>query len=218
MPDGRLLAQQPCLFSARAASCRAWQPKLSCRAPVIEATGLACRRFHAPSSLGCSPPARWRCSPRTSAGRAAWRLAGRAAASSPHGANWPDPAATNGPRLDRGYAFRRASRKRAHGRSNPGGGSVCRNNRPIAGATIRVQSGGRTLTRFAKSGASYLSSSDPRILVGLGPSAKVDKVSVQWPWESAQEWTGLASDTYYRLKEGEPAAERQSAAGSLFRQ
>jgi enediyne biosynthesis protein E4 len=85
---------------------------------------------------------------------------------------------------------------------------VGRGHRPVAGATIRVETGGRQLTRFATSGGKYLSTSDPRILVGLGDADRVDRVSVQWPWGELQTWSGggLAIDRYWRLEEGVPEA------------
>lgn len=82
-----------------------------------------------------------------------------------------------------------------------------RNHRPVAGATITVRIGEKVMTRFAKSGGSYLSTSDPRILVGLGDSAQAVSVTVRWPWGETQSWNDLAADCYWRLKEDSPAAE-----------
>lgn len=42
-----------------------------------------------------------------------------------------------------------------------------RDRKPLAGATVRLTVAGQILTRFSKSGGSYLSSSDPRELFGL---------------------------------------------------
>lgn len=81
---------------------------------------------------------------------------------------------------------------------------IGRGHRPISGATVRVTAGGRTLTHFSKSGGSYLSSSDPRILIGLGNADRLEKLTVQWPWGELQEWDAesLAIDRYWRLEEG----------------
>lgn len=83
---------------------------------------------------------------------------------------------------------------------------VGRGHRPVIGATVTVESNGRRLTRFARSGGSYLSSSDPRLLFGLGTATSVGTVTVRWPWGSSQRWEGLAVDRYWELVEGEPAA------------
>jgi len=81
---------------------------------------------------------------------------------------------------------------------------VGRGHRPVAGATIRVAAGGRQITRFATSGGKYLSSSDSRILIGLGNAECVSSVTVQWPWGETQTWRGeqLALDRYWRFDEG----------------
>lgn len=83
---------------------------------------------------------------------------------------------------------------------------VGRNNRPIAGATLTVQAGDRTLTRFVKSGGSYLSTSDPRVLVGLGHAGQKVSVTVKWPWGETQRWSDLEVDRYWQLKEDSPDA------------
>src|SRR5262249_36524253 len=57
-----------------------------------------------------------------------------------------------------------------------------RNNRPVAGATVSLEVGEHRLTRFARSGGSYLSSSGPRILLGLGSAGQVGRLTVRWPW------------------------------------
>jgi hypothetical protein len=77
-------------------------------------------------------------------------------------------------------------------------------NRDIVGAKIVVEAGKRRLTRFARGGGSYLSSSDRRILVGLGSAEKVGRVTVTWPWGEEQHWEELPIDRYWRLVEGQP--------------
>lgn len=85
-----------------------------------------------------------------------------------------------------------------------------KNHRPIAGATVTLEVGDRRLIRFAKSGGSYCSSNDPRILFGLGPETKVGRLTVRWPWGETQSWTLPAVDRYWELVEGE-AAPREPA-------
>jgi hypothetical protein len=75
----------------------------------------------------------------------------------------------------------------------------------VVGATLTLEVGERRLTRFARSGGSYLSSSDPRILFGLGPATQVGRLTVRWPWGETQHWDGLAIDQYWELTEGSPS-------------
>lgn len=53
--------------------------------------------------------------------------------------------------------------------------------RPAIGASVQVHAGGRVIHRLLKGGGSYLSSNDPRILVGLGSATEVDRVEIIWP-------------------------------------
>ncbi len=78
-----------------------------------------------------------------------------------------------------------------------------RDRKPLAGATVRLTVAGQILTRFSKSGGSYLSSSDPRELFGLGALSKIDALSVQWPWGETQTWPGaaLTVDRYWHVAE-----------------
>ncbi|HRA21666.1 MAG TPA: CRTAC1 family protein, partial [Anaerolineae bacterium] len=69
-------------------------------------------------------------------------------------------------------------------------------------ATV-VTEGGRRLTRRAAFDGSYLSVSDPRLLVGLGEDSPV-AVEVRWP-DGLHErfaWEGRSTETYVDLKEG----------------
>ncbi|MFO0905049.1 MAG: CRTAC1 family protein [Pirellulales bacterium] len=88
-----------------------------------------------------------------------------------------------------------------------------RANRPIAGACVVVQFEDRQITRFAKSGGSYLSSSDPRLLFGLPGATKIQQVQVHWPWGDVQTWDGalFSLDQYWRLDEQQPAPTRAVA-------
>ncbi len=72
------------------------------------------------------------------------------------------------------------------------------------GTRVILRAGGRTQTRFARGGGSYASSSDRRLVFGLGAADRVERVTVIWPDGRRQEWTGLAVDRYHVLegKEG----------------
>jgi RNA polymerase sigma factor (sigma-70 family) len=84
-------------------------------------------------------------------------------------------------------------------------------NRDVAGTHVKVEVGGRTLTRFAMGGGSYLSSSDRRLVFGLGLSEKIDRVLVTWPSGKEQQWQGdqIKTDHYWRLVEGKDAPEQR---------
>ena len=77
--------------------------------------------------------------------------------------------------------------------------------RDAVGARLTLEVGGRRLVREVKGGGSYLSSSDRRIVFGLGASAAAERLTVRWPSGRTQVWDGkaLAADRYWRLVEGE---------------
>ncbi len=63
-------------------------------------------------------------------------------------------------------------------------GTSC--NRDAVGALITWSAGGVRHSRLKTSGGSYLSSHDPREVLGLGTAAKADWVEVKWPAPSAR--------------------------------
>ena len=83
---------------------------------------------------------------------------------------------------------------------------VGKDRRDIAGATVTLESGGRTLSRYAKGGGSYASSPDRRLVFGLGSEPKIHRVEVSWPWGEQQTIEGLTADRYWRITEGEGEA------------
>lgn len=93
-------------------------------------------------------------------------------------------------------------RNRASGGHWLGVRLVAPDNRDVVGARLTLQSGGRSLTRFAKGGGSYLSAGDPRHLFGLGGAGEVGRLTVTWPWGQEDHWDGLAVDRYWRLSPG----------------
>jgi enediyne biosynthesis protein E4 len=71
------------------------------------------------------------------------------------------------------------------------------------GALVGVERAGRpTLWRRVKTDGSYLSASDPRVHFGLGASAALDAIVVQWPDGQRERWTGLAGDRLITLRRG----------------
>jgi hypothetical protein len=75
--------------------------------------------------------------------------------------------------------------------------------RDAVGARLTLEVGGRKLLRTVKGGGSYLSSSDRRVLFGLGSNDKVGRLSVRWPSGKVQSWDNLPVDRYCRLVEGQ---------------
>ena len=82
-----------------------------------------------------------------------------------------------------------------------------KDHRAVVGARVTLQAPAGTLTRFAKGGGSFASTSDPRLLFGLGADATVGKVTVHWPWGGAEVFTGITADRYWKLAEGEGKAK-----------
>ena len=69
-----------------------------------------------------------------------------------------------------------------------------------------VECGGQTRTHYVVGGGSYLSASDRRLTLGLGPATQADRVTVRWPSGKSQDYCNLAAGRYWRLREGEPQA------------
>jgi enediyne biosynthesis protein E4 len=78
-------------------------------------------------------------------------------------------------------------------------------NPDAVGARLRYQSGDLQRSRTRIAGGSFLSSHDPRIVLGLGQRAKIDWLEVKWPQPSGavERFTGLPMDRYITIVEGE---------------
>lgn len=86
-------------------------------------------------------------------------------------------------------------------------GDGVKSNRDAVGARVEVEAGGARQVRFVVGGGSYLSARDRRVLVGLGPADRADRVIVMWPSGRRQEFRNLPGRRGYRLVEGESPAE-----------
>ena len=73
------------------------------------------------------------------------------------------------------------------------------------GAKVTYQSGDLQRHKFKVGGGSYLSSHDPRMVLGLGPRAKIDWLEVEWPQPSGrkQRFTDLPIGRYITIVEGQ---------------
>jgi len=78
-------------------------------------------------------------------------------------------------------------------------------NRDAIGARISYQSGDLKRTRMKVGGGSYLSSHDPRMVLGIGSRTKIDSLEVKWPQPSgkAERFTNLPIDRYITITENE---------------
>jgi hypothetical protein len=76
-------------------------------------------------------------------------------------------------------------------------------NRDAIGAKVSWSVGGARKSRYKTNGGSYLSSHDPRMVLGLGSAAKLDYVEVHWPAPSGVvERFQVPVDQYTTLVEG----------------
>jgi len=80
-----------------------------------------------------------------------------------------------------------------------------KSNRDAVGARITYQAGDLKRSRMKVGGGSYLSSHDPRIVLGIGQRKKLDWVEVKWPLPSGavERFTDLPIDRYITIVEGE---------------
>lgn len=76
-------------------------------------------------------------------------------------------------------------------------------NRDAIGARIRWSAGGVVRSRLKNNGGSYLSSHDPREVLGMGKASKIDWVEVTWPKPGGkvQRVVGPPVDRYITIKE-----------------
>jgi hypothetical protein len=83
------------------------------------------------------------------------------------------------------------------------------------GARVGVlRRGAKTLWRRVTTGGSYASSSDPRLLFGLGDSSEVEAVQVEWPDGKVERFTGVESGRYSTLRQGTGSPGSSPGAGS----
>ena len=82
-----------------------------------------------------------------------------------------------------------------------------KSNPAAAGAIIAWQVGGLKRSRLKTAGGSYLSSHDPREILGLGAAKKIDYVEIRWPGGKIDKLTNLPINTYLKVIEGECIAK-----------
>jgi enediyne biosynthesis protein E4 len=82
-----------------------------------------------------------------------------------------------------------------------------RSNRNAVGARVEVEAGGVRQVRFVNGGGSYLSASERRLLLGLGPADRAERVTVHWPSGRKQVFQNLPGRRWWRLHEGNDKPE-----------
>jgi hypothetical protein len=80
-----------------------------------------------------------------------------------------------------------------------------KSNPDAIGARITYQAGDLKRSHMKVGGGSYLSSHDPRMVLGLGGRKKIDWLEVKWPQPSglAERFTDLPIDRYITIVEGQ---------------
>ena len=81
-------------------------------------------------------------------------------------------------------------------------GTTC--NRDAVGAKLTWSIGGKVKHKLRNAGGSYLSSHDPRDVIGLGAATALDYLEVTWPLPSGktERFTSLPIDKYVSITEG----------------
>jgi enediyne biosynthesis protein E4 len=77
-------------------------------------------------------------------------------------------------------------------------------NRDAVGARVTYQAGDLKRSRMKVGGGSFLSSHDPRLVLGIGTRTKIDWLEVSWPQPggATERFTGLPIDQYVTITEG----------------
>jgi enediyne biosynthesis protein E4 len=81
-------------------------------------------------------------------------------------------------------------------------GMTC--NRDAIGARIRWQAGGKVIERLKNNGGSYLSSHDPREVLGIGTASQIEELEIHWPGPSThiEKLSNVAPNRYVHIIEG----------------
>ena len=80
-------------------------------------------------------------------------------------------------------------------------------NPAAAGAILSWKAGKVERSRLRTSGGSFLSSHDPREILGLGPADRVDTIEIRWPSGTVDVLEDVAAGQYHEVVEGRGIAE-----------
>jgi enediyne biosynthesis protein E4 len=78
-----------------------------------------------------------------------------------------------------------------------------KSNPAAVGAAITWQAGGVKRSRLKTAGGSYLASHDPREVLGLGSTTKVDAIEIRWPSGVVDKLSNLPINRYIKVVEGQ---------------
>ena len=85
-----------------------------------------------------------------------------------------------------------------------------RSNREGIGAKLTIETDKGKQVKEVMAGSSYLSSSDPRVVFGLGPDAKFKKLEIRWPSGTIQTVESLPLRKYTLVREPGPPDPKKS--------
>lgn len=96
-------------------------------------------------------------------------------------------------------------------------GKTC--NRDAIGARVKWTAGGVERHRMKTGGGSFLSSSDPRMVLGLGTSPALEQLEIRWPMPSKRVdvLTKLPVDRYITIEEGRGIVDSQPSVQTIRR-
>jgi hypothetical protein len=77
-----------------------------------------------------------------------------------------------------------------------------RSNAEAVGAIITWEAGGMKYRRLKTAGGSYLSSHDPREILGVGAATKIDRIEIEWPSGRVDRLTNPPLKKYLKVVEG----------------
>ncbi len=77
-----------------------------------------------------------------------------------------------------------------------------KSNSAAVGAVITWQTGTVKRTRLKTGGGSYLSSHDPREILGVGSATKIDSIEIRWPSGKVDRLTNVPLKAYIKVVEG----------------
>ena len=78
-----------------------------------------------------------------------------------------------------------------------------KSNPEAVGAIITWQAGAVKRSRLKIGGGSYLSSHDPREILGVGAATKIDSIEIRWPSGKIDKLTNVPLNRYVKVVEGE---------------
>jgi enediyne biosynthesis protein E4 len=78
-----------------------------------------------------------------------------------------------------------------------------KSNRDAIGADVRIYHGGETQMRTVRAGSSYLSQSELPLTFGVGKSERIERLTVEWPSGTTQEFKNVSTAKAYELHENQ---------------